>query len=496
MTISSSQKDIVVVSAPGKMLLAGGYLVLEEGNVGLVVGVNARLYCSCERIPINGSAEIMNIQVSSPQFGTEWHYPWSHAEQSFVALSSSDVVSTSTNPFLEKAIRVALLYIGTSSSLSTDLKLQIVGDNDFYSLRPHLQARNLPPTLESVLQLPLRLPVRKDPTTNAIYKTGLGSSACLVTAVTGALIHLHMNIVNTNNKGIDRRTIVERLAHIGHCYAQGKVGSGFDVAAAIHGSHVYQRFPPHILSDLLRQLDEDADVACVATSLRKVVHTDSLWAGSGVVQPLCCFSSSQSSFLQVMMADVSGGSESPSMAKQVLQWRAQYKDRVVSHWDDLRRINRAIIDTLQQIHALAPTGVPALQQPFVDTAPDLWPTAIGTPLAIRLYELRQLVRQARQQLKQMGQAADNVPIEPDAQTELCDAVAERVPGVLAALVPGAGGFDAVSCIYINMAAVRRAVANYWGLEWTATQVCALTVEGVAFGDGMREEEAFPSFVSA
>jgi phosphomevalonate kinase len=142
------------------------------------------------------------------------------------------------------------------------------------------------------------------------------------------------------------------------------------------------------------------------------------------------------------------------------------------------------------------TGIPALQQSFVDTAPDLWPTAIGTPLAIRLYELRQLVRQARQQLKQMGQAADNVPIEPDAQTELCDAVAERVPGVLAALVPGAGGFDAVSCIYINMAAVRRAVANYWGLEWTATQVCALTVEGVAFGDGMREEEAFPSFVSA
>jgi phosphomevalonate kinase len=491
-TQMTTPSEMVVVSAPGKMLLAGGYLVLEEGNVGLVVGVNARLYCSCERLVPSNDSSIRDIHVTSPQFGTEWQYLWNHAQQSFVS-SSDDASSnvTTTNPFLEKAIRVALLYIG--SSLSSDLRLHIVGDNDFYSLRPHLQARGLPSTLESIAQLPLRLPVRQDPTTNNIYKTGLGSSACLVTAVTGALLHAHTSSDDTTNSSIDRRIAIERLAHIGHCYAQGKVGSGFDVSAAIHGSHVYQRFPPQILADLLRRLDGDAsDVTTTATALRDVVHTDALWAG--VVQPLYCFASA--SFLQVIMADVSGGSESPSMAKQVLLWRAQFKDAPVPHWDDLQRVNCAIVDALQEIHALAPTADPELQQPFLDTPPVLWATCLGTHLAVKLSELRHLILQARHHLKEMGQAAGNVPIEPDAQTDLCDAVMDRVPGVVAALVPGAGGLDAVACIYINSPTVRRAVADFWGLEWTATQVCALTVEGVAFGDGLRVEEAFPSFFPA
>lgn len=43
---------------------------------------------------------------------------------------------------------------------------------------------------------------------------------------------------------------IHRIAQYAHCRAQGKVGSGFDVSAAIFGSHVYRRFTPSLLSDL------------------------------------------------------------------------------------------------------------------------------------------------------------------------------------------------------------------------------------------------------
>jgi phosphomevalonate kinase len=38
-----------------------------------------------------------------------------------------------------------------------------------------------------------------------------------------------------------------------------------------------------------------------------------------------------------------------------------------------------------------------------------------------------------------------VPIEPPAQTELLDAC-EKVPGVIGGVVPGAGGYDAISLL--------------------------------------------------
>lgn len=41
----------VVASAPGKVLMTGGYLVLEKPNAGLVLSTNARFYAIVK--PIN-----------------------------------------------------------------------------------------------------------------------------------------------------------------------------------------------------------------------------------------------------------------------------------------------------------------------------------------------------------------------------------------------------------------------------------------------------------
>ena len=49
----------------------------------------------------------------------------------------------------------------------------------------------------------------------------------------------------------DTLALIHNLAQYVHSLAQGKVGSGFDVSAAIYGSHVYRRFAVECLGDLL-----------------------------------------------------------------------------------------------------------------------------------------------------------------------------------------------------------------------------------------------------
>jgi len=53
-----------------------------------------------------------------------------------------------------------------------------------------------------------------------------------------------------------------------------------------------------------------------------------------------------------------------------------------------------------------------------------------------------------------------VPAEPDEQKALCDATLERVPGVLACGVPGAGGFDAVYALVLGEY-VAKQVETFW-----------------------------------
>jgi len=50
---------------------------------------------------------------------------------------------------------------------------------------------------------------------------------------------------NATEQGLD---LVHAIAQSAHCIAQGKIGSGFDVSAAVYGSQCYVRFSPEILS--------------------------------------------------------------------------------------------------------------------------------------------------------------------------------------------------------------------------------------------------------
>ena len=65
----------VTVSAPGKVLLAGGYLVLDRKYNGLVFGLDARIHVSVSPVESTSGVSFSEITVESPQFREAvWRY--------------------------------------------------------------------------------------------------------------------------------------------------------------------------------------------------------------------------------------------------------------------------------------------------------------------------------------------------------------------------------------------------------------------------------------
>ena len=179
----------------------------------------------------------------------------------------TDALCLRSNKFvhlaLQCALQLAVEKVATEtvrSILRAGLDIAIVGDNDFYSQRKQLEARNLVPTsVASLSQLPKFLPTGIS--IRDVHKTGLGSSAALITSLVCALL-LRFGIVAPESlmQGAGERDEGRRLAHnlaqYVHCLAQGKVGSGFDVSSAIFGSHIYTRFDPAVIQGLMSVSDE------------------------------------------------------------------------------------------------------------------------------------------------------------------------------------------------------------------------------------------------
>ena len=72
-TAKLSSCTSVTVSAPGKVLVAGGYLVLERPNVGLVLASSARFYTTASWADPDGDDGVL-VSVHSPQFGQDLRY--------------------------------------------------------------------------------------------------------------------------------------------------------------------------------------------------------------------------------------------------------------------------------------------------------------------------------------------------------------------------------------------------------------------------------------
>jgi phosphomevalonate kinase len=96
-----------------------------------------------------------------------------------------------------------------------------------------------------------------------VHKTGLGSSAALITSLVSSLL-LHLSVVKAGSladssrfledRGSEARRDVDLIHNASqyiHCLAQGKIGSGFDVSSAVYGSQIYKRFDDSVLRPIM-----------------------------------------------------------------------------------------------------------------------------------------------------------------------------------------------------------------------------------------------------
>ena len=308
--------------------------------------------------------------------------------------------SASPNPprniFIETSLTYALSYVSIISAQSIHpISIKIFADNDYYS-------KNTASNTNGKF-MNFGLPINK------AHKTGLGSSAALVTTLTAALLihHLPRKIDLSSDRGL---SYVHNLAQAAHSAAQGKIGSGFDVASAVYGSCIYRRFSLEILMSLgedgspnfAARLQEVVEDAC--SSAKWDVHIDK----RGATMP---------SGLRLVMCDVDHGSPTPGMVKRVLSWRHEKPEESNELWANLQTQNDAFADELRRLHHSNHHGYE---------------------------ELRSRISKIRSLIKQMSELS-NVPIEPPEQSRLLDACCS-IEGVIGGVVPGAGGFDAIALL--------------------------------------------------
>lgn len=159
-------------------------------------------------------------------------------------------------------------------------------------------------------------------------KTGLGSSAALTTSLVAALL-VHFQVIQQVVTDAQKE-LVHRIAQFCHCLSQGKIGSGFDVCAAVYGSCKYHRFNTSVLKSVLdmamqsngtcsNELYVELSKTCQIPMLLAEQVDHSVWDHSYKLFKL-------PPGFQLFVADVDQGSNTPSLVSNVLKWKAQNGD--------------------------------------------------------------------------------------------------------------------------------------------------------------------------
>lgn len=419
-------------SAPGKVLFTGGFLVLDRKHTGLVLGLDARIHVHIQPWTATKTSGSSSILVRSPQFrDAKWLYTVSDdavdTPQFVQQVTSLPTYTTDANKFVETTIRYTLSYlVSYLAAWGIDwgfghIILTILADESYYSQTSTSASK----ADQGFVDFGCKL--------SEAHKTGLGSSAALVTSLTNALLSYYIQSTCLEFAKYN----IHNLAQAAHCAAQGKVGSGFDVAAATYGACLYRRFTPAILEAI-----GEPDSAGFAERLRDCV--DTYWDVETLHEAVQIPKS-----LSLLMCDVDCGSETPGMVRQVLAWRKEKPAEADLLWNAIQEGSDDLCKALTEL--AHPEDV--------------------DKVGLHLQEVSDILLTLRSLVREMS-AKSGVPIEPPVITELLDHCS-AVPGVVGGVAPGAGGYDAVALLVANDAKVvadLEAKLNQWKAREEGTGV--------------------------
>lgn len=220
-------------SAPGKLFISGEWAILEPENFGIVAAINKRIFAKINPIRNRISNGVKkspdkNIYITLRDFGlNNLKADFSKGELKF--LKKLTEKERKIISFSKTAIETALRYLGNWKPF----QIEIWGEE----INP---VRNV--------------------ISNGARKVGFGFSAASTVAVVAALLTFFISESEKfRNKNLFHKKNLKKeelfkLSALSHYLAQGKIGSGFDIAASVFGGiFIYRRFDPVWLKSQIRK---------------------------------------------------------------------------------------------------------------------------------------------------------------------------------------------------------------------------------------------------
>ena len=343
--------------AHGKILWLGGYSVLERPNISYVTTVDAGVHAYLDL------EQDDSITIEAPQFNmvVRGNLDRSTAKISMNEPKEMRLVKTS--------VQAALMYAKSRGANISGFRIKTENDPAFSYRVGEGEAK--------------------------LTKSGLGSSAAVTVASVGAVLSAF---------GIDlyESDALHKISQTAHAVATGKVGSGFDIAAASYGDIIYSRYDPNIL----RGFQSDFTVDDISAIVRRS------WDYKIESMPL-------PSAFDLMLANfINKAAITVSMVGSVNQFKAEHPD---SYSDMIKEMNARNTDALNAMRKIVHDG--SSEESFED--------------------FKSSFDEARYATKRLGELS-NVIIEPDDATELIEE-SER-HGAFVAKLPGAGGYDSIAAL--------------------------------------------------
>ena len=210
----------VEAKAPGKVLWFGGYSVLEQPNIGYVTTIDAYVHAN---VKLSEGGE--EVRITAPDFNLE-------------RLGTIDYRTGRLRMERIKELNLLMTTVEVANAYAISKGIKLVG--------MELKTKN---------DAAFAYRVEDGDKNRKVSKSGMGSSSAVTVALTAALLESY----GLNSMEDDA---VHKLSQLSHSLATGKVGSGFDIAAATYGSIAYTRYSPSILSSFPRDFTAE-DVAAI-----------------------------------------------------------------------------------------------------------------------------------------------------------------------------------------------------------------------------------------
>eukprot|EP00520_Triparma_pacifica_P001969 CAMPEP_0118644588 /NCGR_PEP_ID=MMETSP0785-20121206/7027_1 /TAXON_ID=91992 /ORGANISM="Bolidomonas pacifica, Strain CCMP 1866" /LENGTH=291 /DNA_ID=CAMNT_0006536373 /DNA_START=64 /DNA_END=936 /DNA_ORIENTATION=+ len=204
------RKEVKISSScSSKVLILGGYTILQKPNKGVSLATTARFTCNLTAKPWKEGEENdkdgISVTVESRQFHTSYVYSYSTSTRNLTLLSFTDVENgTLTNPnpnpfsqsddftsnysnkYILSSLSTSFSYFKPTGVEYTGRKItiELIGDKEFYTGEG--EENNAHEASQPQTYVAPIIPSPSTPTrsTLLVHKTGLGSSATLCTSLT------------------------------------------------------------------------------------------------------------------------------------------------------------------------------------------------------------------------------------------------------------------------------------------------------------------------